>query len=416
MYGSDPLDERTGNYILDHWRGYLSLPTSYWVNGTIISGASAILIIGISSDVAQSDASLQASSAIGVALQLIALAIWVWGAVGIWRSSARHPERGGSPAWATVAKAMVILGSLNVAGQLTKVSQQLLESTQIAAGHDPIGTPATFLVDGQTLKLDGWIVVGSARHFEEVLDQNPQVRHLDLVSSGGRIREAKQMASVIRARKLSTTASGDCSSSCTILFLAGGERSVTVGSSLGFHSPSGVGLSDDEARSSSPDMREAYEAAGLPYDFIEKAMSTPSSSIWRPTEKQLISAGIINAATPKRIIEDNVISARSLNAKAPAKIDEVTSLIRAEANGVMLTYFYRVDADAGQVIDSRVLTALSKQNQINVCKDDGLNLLVRSGAIYRFDYSDRRGRHIAALDVSECEAPKPTMFFDTAPD
>ena len=407
MYGSDPLDERTGNYVLDHWRGYLSLPISYWVNGTIISGASAMLIIGISADVAQSDASLQASSAIGIALQLIGLAVWVWGIVGIWRSSAKHPARGGSPAWATVAKAMVILGSLNVAGQLAKASQQLIESSQIAAGQDPIGAPATFAIDGQSLRLDGWIVVGTANHFEEILDQNPQVRRIYLTSGGGRIREARQMASAIRARKLSTTASGDCSSACTILFLAGRERSAAMGSSLGFHSPSGVGLSDEEARSSSPDMRASYEAAGLPYDFVERAMSTPSSSMWRPTEKQLVSAGVINAATKERIIEDNVASARSLNAQAPTKLDEVTSLIRAQANGMMLTYFYRIEADTAEVIDRGVMTILRKQNQINVCKDVGLNLLVRSGAIYRFDYADRRGRHIAALDVSDCEAPQP---------
>lgn len=76
---------------------------------------------------------------------------------------------------------------------------------------------------------------------------------------------------------------------------------------------------------------------------------------------------------------------------------------------MMLTYFYRIEADAAEVIDRGVVTILKKQNQINVCKYIGLNLLVRSGAIYRFNYADRRGLHIAALDVSNCEAPQPNL-------
>lgn len=60
MHGGYTDSERTGNYVKDHWLGNLPLPLSYWINGTLLSGASAVLILAFAAEIEGSNASLQA--------------------------------------------------------------------------------------------------------------------------------------------------------------------------------------------------------------------------------------------------------------------------------------------------------------------------------------------------------------------
>ena|ERR1700730_16352920 len=95
---------QTVTYIKRHWRGDLSLPVSYWINGWLLGIG---YIVGTSAY--QPNPSI--TSAIGL-LILIALgcAIEVWQLIGIWRSASKHTERGGRKIWAYLAQVGVIVG------------------------------------------------------------------------------------------------------------------------------------------------------------------------------------------------------------------------------------------------------------------------------------------------------------------
>lgn len=402
MHGGYTGSERTGNYVKDHWLGNLPLPLSYWINGTLVSGASAVFILAFAAEIEGSNASLQAWALAMLALNIVAIAIWVWGIVGIWRSSSRHEQRGGSPAWATVAKFMVVIGSLNVAGQLSTSSLQLIETSKLAAGTDPIGDPAKLTVNGRNAVLDGWITVGTAERVRSFLDANPQVEQLTLSSQGGRIREAEQIAILVRDRKLSTVAEGDCASACTMIFLASDDRSLGANSALGFHSPGGVGVSDEEARATAPAIRTAYENAGLPSEFIDKALNTPSSSMWQPSEDELIGSGAVKKFAPSRIAQNHSIEIENLRKNGPIKIDDYTKAIKAHADVNVLTITYAVSLTRNEIDWKSISLSILEDSRNKVCSDKLLKTLVISGAVYRYVYLDKNGASLGALTVSQC--------------
>src|SRR6266702_7743841 len=85
---------RSRNYIARHWRGELSLPVSYWLNGilgAVVVGATVgVLAYAINQ---QSDAQpiLWLFSLIATWTSSALLAIWH--AVGVWRSAPRYRQR-----------------------------------------------------------------------------------------------------------------------------------------------------------------------------------------------------------------------------------------------------------------------------------------------------------------------------------
>jgi len=127
-----PLPERS-NYLVRHWRGELPLPVSYWVNG-ILGGVLVAILSGV---VSASDAAggLKAAVAATILLYAIAFAVSIWQIVGTWRSASHHAERGGSSAWACIAKLVLVLGTVNLV-RLTAFTTvpQIVEYTNILAG------------------------------------------------------------------------------------------------------------------------------------------------------------------------------------------------------------------------------------------------------------------------------------------
>jgi hypothetical protein len=394
--------EKTGNYIKDHWQGKLPLSKSYWINGSLISGVFSVLIFIFTSKIEDSNASLQSWALAILCLKFAAIAIWVWGIVGIWRSSNMHEHRGGNPAWATAAKIMVVAGSLNVAGQLSKGFLQDIEASKLAAGIDPLGEPAKLTVDGRIATLDGWITVGTSERVQGFLDANPQVEQLTLSSLGGRIREAAQIAALVKARKLSTVAEGECASACTMIFLASNNRSLGANTVLGFHSPGGVGISDQEARATDSAMRMSYQNAGLPRDFIDKALSTPSSTLWQPSETELITSGAIQKYAPSRIEQNHSLEIQNIRKNGPIKVDEYTKSVKGKYVGSNLITTYEVSLEKDEIDWKAIAPNVLSNSQNKLCSDKVLRTLVISGAIYTYVYLDKNGNNIGTLTVSRC--------------
>ncbi len=287
-------------------------------------------------------------------------------------------------------------------GQLANSSQQLLETSKIAVGADPLGKPALISVEGRNMVLNGSITAGTAERFQYLIDSNPNVDQLTLTSQGGRIREATQISKMVADRNISTSVLGECSSACTMVFLASNVRSLNANSSLGFHSPSGVGLSDEEAQEASPAMRLAYDRAKLPYDFINKAMDTPSTTFWYPTEEELITAGVVNKFAPSRIQQNHQAEIKDLKKRGPIKLDDYTTLTKADIveNDLIITYL--VSLGRSEIDWKRVAPDVLRDSKAKVCSDKTLKILVNSGAAYRYTYIDKNGAMIGKLAVTDC--------------
>lgn len=80
-----------------------------------------------------------------------------------------------------------------------------------------------------------------------VLKGSPGITKLVLNSGGGSVWAGIEMARITLDFELDTEVTGECSSSCVSIFLAGENRSMTRGSKIGFHS-----------RSWSPEAIESY--------------------------------------------------------------------------------------------------------------------------------------------------------------
>ncbi|MGJ4998411.1 RDD family protein [Bradyrhizobium sp. HKCCYLS3077] len=286
-----PPEPSRQNYIMRHWRGQLSLPLSYWVNGTLlgflagvaVAAASALLFDGGLDD--HPTAGLTALLMIWLILALLML----WQNVGIWRSATVY-RASGRPGWGGVAKVMVLLGI--VGGLWNFVSHglpQIAEIGDIATGDQRLG-PHRFqvLAYGEMLEFSGGIKFGVARELAELLDAMPDVKTVRLNSQGGRIREAQRMSDLIKARGLSTLVEQTCLSACTIVFLGGTDRAVMWNARLGFHQPSYRGLSAADRRAAIELEENRLQKFGLSRDFAVRANQAEPSSMWYPESRELL--------------------------------------------------------------------------------------------------------------------------------
>src|SRR5262249_49149676 len=143
--------------------------------------------------------------------------------------------------------------------------------------------------------ITGGIKYGMTHDLEKLLDTYSDVRTLHLDSVGGRIGEGKKLNALIRARALDTYVEGKCLSACTLAFVAGQQRILRKGGSLGFHRGAFPG---SQAKDLGSDVeRGIYSAAGLTKAFVDKALATANSDMWRPTEAELVSAKVVTKVT-----------------------------------------------------------------------------------------------------------------------
>jgi hypothetical protein len=244
-----PLPE-SQNYLLRHWRGELSLPESYWVNGVVLGVAAGIVIALLGTLIYRGGEGrplLWLCSLVAIWLSIFLLLTWQW--VGGWRSAARY-RRSGKFFRGTAAQVMIVLGALQVGYRsVTAGGPQIAGLYEIVTGDSRVG-PHQFhiLANGRVLEFSGGITFGVAREMQGFLTAMANVERVRLNSIGGRILEAQKMSDLIRARGLSTVVLEQCLSACTIVFLGGKERWIAEKGRLGFHQPAFRGMGDAERR------------------------------------------------------------------------------------------------------------------------------------------------------------------------
>lgn len=117
-----PVDQ--GSYFARHWRGELSLPRSYWINGVLIFGLgiNIFCMVALTVTVVVFSTVPAIVYIVGPALVALNVAAYVWALVGVWRSAFRYQ---GSAIWKYLAFIASVLGVLlsisNVAQTLNAV-------------------------------------------------------------------------------------------------------------------------------------------------------------------------------------------------------------------------------------------------------------------------------------------------------
>jgi hypothetical protein len=161
----------------------------------------------------------------------------------------------------------------------------LYEPTRISASED-----------GSALMVEGPITDGAYASFRRALRAYPIARQVILESPGGLMFEADRIANAVRERRMATSARTLCASACTVILIAGGDRTAAPGTRVGFHRPN-VSLSPTPERTMRL-TRRLYERAGLAPAFTARIYATPFESAWYPGVDEMISAGVLTRRLP----------------------------------------------------------------------------------------------------------------------
>jgi hypothetical protein len=313
-----PQAARSRNYLVRHWRGELSLPVSYWLNGTV-SGLVVGLVIGGMAYLInwQGDAEPVVWLSTLVASWILAALLTIWQAVGIWRAAIRY-RQSGKDFWGGVAQMLTVAGLLVFPYDLATIGvPQLAGIYEIVSGDAHVG-PHEFhvLANGQTLEFSGGITFGVTQELERFLDAMAGVRTVRLNSNGGRILEAQRMSDLISSRNLATFVARDCLSACTIVFLGGKERFMLPTAQLGFHQPAFRGMTASDRRAAiATEQQRLQQRFGLSAAFAARANSAPPGGMWYPDRDELMRERVVTRlVSPRQVVPS---PADAANAASP---------------------------------------------------------------------------------------------------
>jgi hypothetical protein len=289
------LEGLSRNYVTRHWRGELSLPVSYWING-FLGNVGAVIVVTLLGQGLDFKEEFQPAIAL-----LLVTAIWatvlivaIWQSVGVWRSATNYSDKNVRSYWGGVAKFMVCIAALRVGSQIFMAGiPQITEFAKIYAGNDDVGTyKFQVLNGGQELEFTGGIPFGTAKAFEGFADALNGLKTVRLTSVGGRIAEAQRIADQIKRRGLNTYAPDYCVSACTIIFLSGRQRFIDSGTRLGFHQPDFPGISNEERRQMIADEEKRLTSMGVSLAFARKANLASPNNMWYPNVPELLTEHI----------------------------------------------------------------------------------------------------------------------------
>ena len=280
------------SFFRRHFNGDYSLGRSYWVNTFLIQIFAPLLGVLILPWLGENFTARYGSAAV-LLLTLLGVIAWAWAISGTWASANKHVARGGKQGWASAAKVIIVLGVLRMLGEIGGMTGSLAEHWKVAAGWQ-LGPDVTFQVraDGKSLLLKGGINDGTAESLLKALDLAPSVNTVVLQSTGGWIRQGSMIAKVIADRGLSTYVEQECSSACTIAFLAGKQRASDPSARIGFHSFKSIGADANDSNDTSS-AQQTYIRAGLSPAFIAKVVATPHDKMWYPSHDELLAEGVL---------------------------------------------------------------------------------------------------------------------------
>lgn len=154
----------------------------------------------------------------------------------------------------------------------------------------------SYTKDGKAIHFNGVIAPGAVIDFEKYVLGGDTPKTAILTSSGGHIYEAREFAEDIRKYGMDTHVEMECNASCVALFMAGEARTLGRGAQLGFHR---YGLDFEQVLPHVSPLREMridqqyYLERGVSLDFLDQVFDLSRDSIWYPSRKELLQAGVL---------------------------------------------------------------------------------------------------------------------------
>ena len=350
-----PRAVRSRNYLVRHWRGELSLPVSYWLNGTV-SGLVVGLVIGGMAYLInwQGDAEPVVWLSTLIASWILAALLTIWQAVGVWRAAIRY-RQSGKDFWGGVAQMLTVAGLLVFPYDFATIGvPQLAGIYEIVSGDAHVG-PHEFhvLANGQTLEFSGGITFGVTQELERFLDAMTGVRTVRLNSNGGRILEAQRMSDLISSRNLATFVARDCLSACTIVFLGGNERFMLPTARLGFHQPAFRGMTASDRHAAIATERQRLQLRfGLSAAFAARANSAPPGGMWYPDKDELMRERVVTRlASPRQVVPSTTDAA---NAASPTADSAAVAAVARPVPAIRIPGAGDPTASVGAAADATV--------------------------------------------------------------
>jgi len=283
-------------YIKNHWQGHHSLTRSLVLN-TITFNVCMVLVFSYLTNWIEANWPI-ADNTLLVLLIVFWSVVLVWQGVGAFRAASLRIQNYGSVSnYYGVFAVMLGCTLFTFASIATQYGDQI---DYVQQGVDEYRPPApAFELEATAtnqLVLTGEIGYGATEKLDSLLKQHPQSTLLILNSEGGLIVESRGVANAVKKHGLNTRVTQRCYSACTIAFIAGNQRSLAKNAQLGFHQYNLVSASSmpwiNPTDEQEKDLHYFFEK-DVPGWFMERAYSTPHSSIWTPSVDELYAAGVI---------------------------------------------------------------------------------------------------------------------------
>lgn len=285
------------SYLRTHWLGEQSLFRSFWINFVAVRVLLWVLPLHFI-----------APDPLPVVVMVSAMAadfaIFIWQTVGVVRSAENHMlSRGGqAPTWGIYAAIAVMV--FGIASQwlglfqmtLTKPDSELF-TTKMDRMH-AANYQLSMSGDGSVLTFTGTIDLGATKAAAALLEKQPNIRRIELSSSGGNIYEARGLAALLLPLKLQTHVGLECSSACTIVFMAGQERTLGKDAKLGFHAyrlDTDLVMPHIDVEAEQDRDRKYFGDRRLSKTFLARIYDRENTAIWYPDRSELDEAGVTNS-------------------------------------------------------------------------------------------------------------------------
>ncbi len=302
------------SYFREHWQGELSLTTSFWINFVLIYGVLNIQLFQFAVDIDYTSDSIY-SYLFVILLWIFTVISGLWVLVGLWRSARNHIKRYNVNFWANVVRVMVAFGCYNLATTTINTAiPQVVEFSKIILNIEDIPPYKIKTIrQGNAVKISGGIRFGLTNEIKKYFDKYPNIELVHLDSIGGRILEGHKLSAYLKSKKISTYIAKTCNSACIDVFLAGKYRIIDEKAKLGFHQPTYPGLTEEEFQYNLDELKQYYINQGLNVNFVDKVLSTPHETLWKPSTQELKEAGVVNVVTDLK--EISLVNARKALAK-----------------------------------------------------------------------------------------------------
>ncbi len=290
------------DYIRKHWQGNHSLAFSFWIN-LVFLGVLIHILAELVTHLLSPYPSMRLYTA-PTFFVLSRLVVYPWQALGVLRACDQAMSQYANIVWIRAAHVTVVLGLVVVfveGQEVTRSTYMIFREMHQAAvrPHTPGKSEVlTLKYDNTFIHVGGPLYFGITSDVEGLLSRYPYVKGIILECEGGPVSEGRGLARLILKHELDTYSFKECSSACTIVFIAGQKRVLGTDAKLGFHqyrldAEYVIPYLDPEDEIKKD--LQFFKNQSIDTAFLNQVFKVPHNSIWFPGHTELLDTGVIHA-------------------------------------------------------------------------------------------------------------------------